>query len=59
MMEDLGEISVNTMDLVELWKIKNGDEDFRMKNQVFGIRGEVLYSVGGKKEYVYSFAQTY
>lgn len=59
MMNDLGEISLNTMDLVELWKIRNGDTDFRMKNQVFGIKGEVLYSVGNNREYVYSFAQTY
>lgn len=59
MMKDLGEISLNTMDLVELWKIRNGDKDFRMKNQVFGIKGEVLYSVGNNREYVYSFAQTY
>ena len=59
MMNDLGEISLNTMDLVELWKIRNGDKDFRMKNQVFGLKGEVLYSVGNNREYVYSFAQTY
>lgn len=60
MMNDLGKLSTNTMDLVELWKVKNKNADFRMCNQVYGIKGEVLYSIGkSEKQYTYTFAQTY
>lgn len=60
MLEDEGIKSVNTMKLMELWKIANGDKEFRFKDCVYSFTGDVVYKINGiKREYSYGFAQTY
>ena len=60
MFEDEGEKSAYTMDLVELWKIAKGDMKFRLRNYVFAVEAEIMYSVSGfDKKYNYLVAESY
>lgn len=60
MFKDEGEKSAYTMDLVELWKIAKGDIKFRLRNYVFAIEAEIMYSVSGfNRKYNYLVAESY
>lgn len=58
--QDEGKKSANTMDLVELWKIASGDTKFRLRNYVFSVEAEIMYTVSDmNRRYTYSFAESY
>lgn len=60
MFKNLQFLASNTMDIAELWMNLEGRTDFHMKNQVYAIKGEIMYTVGKiNKVYTYSFGQTY
>ena len=60
MFKDEGKKSAYTMNLVELWKIAKGDIKFRLRNYVFAIEAEIMYSVSGyNRKYNYLVAESY
>ena len=46
-LQDESEKAAYTMDLVELYMIANGRENFRLKNYVFSVEAEINYSLKG------------
>ncbi len=45
--ENPGEKSAYTMNLVEQWMIVNKDESFRMRNCIYGLKAEIKYTLNG------------
>lgn len=54
-----GEKAEHTMDLVELWMINNGREDFRLNKYIYGMDVTVTYEVLGKYMYEEKAYYTY
>ena len=57
--QDDGERAARTMDLVEVQMMKS-DENFRLKNMVYGLEADFSYSLSGiNKKYNYKTGYTY